>query len=377
MRPKILFVVNVDWFFVSHRLPIAVAAQNFGYDVHIACQVTDKKQELEGYGFTVHSISLERSGTSVLKEFQTMLSIYRLIKKISPSLMHMITVKPVIYAGIAARILGVSKVASISGLGFVFIAEGFKSKLLRSLITILYKLALNDGKSRVIFQNDSDKGLFIRRGIISDSNTLIVRGSGVDLDKYQVKPEPESYPVIVLLARLLIDKGVLEFVQAAEILKSKGVPCKMVLAGDTDENPKSVNKNQIADWVNKGIVEYWGYSKDVNSTYANCHIAVLPSYREGLPKSLIEAAACGRAVITTDVPGCRDAITPNKTGLLVPVKSSLELALAIETLCNDSKLRQSLGQEGRQLAEQAFDIKSVIQIHLNLYADLLKGKPSV
>jgi glycosyltransferase involved in cell wall biosynthesis len=372
MKKKILFVVNVDWFFVSHRLPIALAAQNAGYEVHIACQFTTKRDELQSYGFIVHKINLERSGTSIFTEFQTILSIYHLMRKVTPSLVHMITIKPVIYAGIIARVLRIPKVASISGLGFVFIAEGFKSKVLRTIISVLYKLALNDNKTQVIFQNDSDRSLFTSQRIIDKSNTLLIRGSGVDLDKYQVHCEPDGIPVVVLLARLLVDKGVLEFVSAAEILKSKGISCRMVLAGDTDENPKSVTKSQISEWVTKGLVEYWGYSEDVNSTYANCHIAVLPSYREGLPKSLIEAGACGRAVITTDVPGCRDAITPNETGLLVPVKTSAELAAAIETLCNDHQLRKRLGLAGRQLAEQAFDIKSVIKIHLNLYNLLLE-----
>lgn len=371
MKKRILFVCNVDWFFVSHRLPIAIAAHNAGFDVHIACQLTNKKEELERYGFTVHKIPLDRSGTSVINELQTIFSIFRLVKKVSPLLMHVITIKPVLYAGIVARVLGISKVASISGLGFVFIAEGMKSRLLRAFVSALYRFSLNNKKTRVIFQNTTDRDLFTSQSITTEEQTLIIRGSGVDLDTYEVADEPEGSPVVILLARLLIDKGVHEFVQAASILKSKGVNCRMVLAGDTDENPKSVSKTQIHEWVSKGLVEYWGYTSDVNKTYAESHIAVLPSYREGLPKSLIEAAACGRAVITTDVPGCRDAITPNETGLLVPVKSTVELADAIERLCMDEKLRRTYGMAGRQLAERAFNIQSVILTHLSVYEDLL------
>lgn len=372
MKQKILFVVNVDWFFISHRLPIAIAASDAGYDVHIACQVTSKKAELESHGFTIHELQLDRSGTSLFKEVRTLFSIYHLIKELNPQLIHMVTIKPVLYAGIASRFTKAVRVASISGLGFVFIAEGTKAKILRFFISFLYKLALKRDRTNVIFQNETDKNMFLSQGIINTSATSLIRGSGVNLDNYSVCEEPDGAPVVVLLARLLVDKGVLEFVDAARQLKSKGVNCRMVLVGDTDENPKSVTKQQINSWVADGLIEYWGYTDNVNETYGNCHIAVLPSYREGLPKSLIEAAACGRPVITTDVPGCRDAIKPNETGLLVPVKSSAKLADAIALLCSDADLRLRLGLAGRKLAEQEFDVRSVVATHLNLYHDLLE-----
>lgn len=371
MKAKILFVVNVDWFFVSHRLPIAVAAKRAGYEVHVACQLTDKADILVSSGFVVHELKLERSGTSIVAELKTLFSIWRLISKLKPSLIHMVTIKPVLYAGIASRFFRVARVASISGLGFVFIAEGFKAKLLRFFISLLYRFALRNLATRVIFQNNTDKQLFISRKIIEENAAVTIRGSGVNLNNYVVSEEPAGAPVFLLLARLLVDKGVLEFVEAAKLLKARGLDCRMVLVGDTDENPKSVTKQQIDSWVSDGLVEYWGYSKDVNSTYANCHVAVLPSYREGLPKSLIEAAACGRAVITTDVPGCRDAITPDETGLLVEVKNAEQLADAIEKLSVNKHLRLKLGLSGRRLAEAEFDINTVVNIHLKLYQELL------
>ena len=371
MKAKILFVVNVDWFFVSHRLPIAIAAKEAGYEVHVACQLTDKADVLTSAGFVLHELKLQRSGTSISAELKTFISIWKLISKLKPSLIHMITIKPVLYAGIVSRFYSVARVASISGLGFVFIAEGFKAKLLRFFISLLYRFALKNSATKVIFQNNTDKQLFISQKIIEESATVTIRGSGVDLNSYRISDEPEGLPVFLLLARLLIDKGVLEFVEAARLLKAKGVGCRMVLVGDTDENPKSVTKQQINSWVSDGLVEYWGYTNDVNSTYANCHVAVLPSYREGLPKSLIEAAACGRAVITTDVPGCRDAIVPDETGLLVQVKKPEQLAAAIEKLCVESQLRRQLGKNGRRLAEAEFDVSNVVGIHLKLYYELL------
>lgn len=372
MRPRILFIVNVDWFFLSHRLPIAIAAQNAGFDVHIACQLTEKGKLIKNYPFVLHELALERSSTSPLTEVKTFLAINFLIKKVAPDIIHAITIKPVIYSCLASRFKKVARVASISGLGFIFIAEGFKAGLIRAVVSFLYKIALKRKQTKVIFQNPTDKSLFTSQGIIAEEQSVIVRGSGVDLTSYQISAEPEGIPVVVLLARLLIDKGIIEFVEAARILKAKKTPCRMVLVGDVDENPKSVSRQQIEQWVSDGLVEYWGYTSDVNSTYARSNIVVLPSYREGLPKSLIEAAACGRAVITTDVPGCRDSITANETGLLVPVKNPEALADAIEILCMNRALRQQFGVSGRRLAENVFDINAVVQQHLELYNNLLE-----
>lgn len=372
MRPKILYVVNVDWFFLSHRLPIAISAQNSGFEVHIACQFTEKGSDIRNHNFILHEIPLDRSGTSVLKEIKTFLAIHSLIRKIKPEIIRAITIKPVLYSGIASRFYKVARIASISGLGFVFIAEGFKEKIIKSVVVLLCKLALTRKKTKVIFQNSSDKSLFIKQNIIIEKDSIIVRGSGVDLNKCLVQPEPAGVPVFALLARLLIDKGVIEFVEAAKLLKSKGVHCRMILVGDTDENPQSVTSGQIKQWQNDGLIEYWGFTSDVKGTYAKCNVAVLPSYREGLPKSLIEAAACGRAVITTDVPGCRDSIIANETRQLVPLKNPLALADAIKILCNDQELRKRFGASGRQHAESEFDINAVVQQHVMLYRSLVE-----
>lgn len=371
MTKRLLFVVNVDWFFVSHRLPIALAAINNGYEVHLACALTDKAEQLTALGIQVHPLPLSRSGTSLGSELKCFYHIYRLVKKIQPEVIHMVTIKPVLYAGIVSRLLAVkTRVASISGLGFVFIAQGLKAKLLRTLISKLYRLALHRENTQVIFQNPNDRDLFLKQRIIKSEQVQMIRGSGVYLDHYQVKPEPEGTPVVMLVARLLIDKGVLEFVEAARLLKTKQSAVRMVLVGDTDENPKSISTKQLEEWTKQGIVEHWGYSTNVAETMAQSHIVVLPSYREGLPKSLIEAAACGRAVITTDVPGCRDAITPDVTGLLIPVKNAPALAEAIERLASDTALRQQMGQSGRALAKQAFTIEHVIQSHLMIYGGM-------
>lgn len=369
MSKRLLFIVNVDWFFVSHRLPIALAAQKAGYDIHLACNFTDQADYLRSLGFTLHQLDLSRSGTGLLSEMTAFSGIFNMLRVVRPDVVHLVTIKPVVYGGIASRLLNIrQRVASISGLGYLFIATGLRASILRKAVSLLYRFALRTPDTKVIFQNPDDRQLLISQGIIEPEQAVMIRGSGVDLSRYQVMPLPEGAPVVMLVARLLIDKGVLEFIEAARTLRQSLPDVRMVLVGDTDDgNPKSVNSADIADWVAQGIVEHWGYQQDINATMAKANIVVLPSYREGLPKSLIEAAACGRAVITTDVPGCRDAITPGETGVLVPVKNAAALADAIKSMVEQSAVCEKLGVAGRQLAESAFDIKAVIDTHLKLY----------
>ncbi|WP_039035116.1 glycosyltransferase family 4 protein [Shewanella sp. ECSMB14102] len=365
---KLLFVVNVDWFFVSHRLPIALAAIKNGFEVHLACSLTDKKEELENCGVKVHPLTLSRSGLNLMEEIRSLKGIYDVVNLLKPDVVHFVTIKPVLYGNIICRFLRVPKrVSSISGLGFVFIAKGFKAFLLRRFVFLLYRLALK-GSDRIIFQNSADRDSLKAIGAVSKEQECFIRGSGVNLEDYPVTQEPDGLPVVMFLARLLIDKGVVEFVEAAKLIKKKRTDIRMILVGDVDfGNPKSVSSKALQEWVEQGVVEHWGYRINVADTIAESNIIVLPSYREGLPKSLIEAAACGRAVITTNVPGCRDAIEDNVTGLLVPVKSVKPLAEAILKLVQDKNLRFKLASSGRKLAESAFDINDVIRIHLSIY----------
>ena len=368
MKKKLLFIVNVDWFFVSHRLPIALEAIKNGYEVHLACAITNKKDELIAKGVTVHPIELSRSATGVVGEFKTLAQLFSVIREVKPDIVHSVTIKPVLYGNFLARLLKVPlRVSSISGLGYVFIASGLKSKIFRALISAMYRVVLKGAKA-VIFQNKSDRDVLKQMGAVCPEQEVFIRGSGVDLNVYPVLPEPIEAPVVMLVARLLVDKGVNEFVAAAKILKSSRADIRMVLVGDIDlDNPKSVSSKQLRFWIDNEVIEHWGYSHNVGETMAKANVVVLPSYREGLPKSLIEAAACGRAVVTTDVPGCRDAIETNKTGLLVPVKLVEPLAEAILKLVNDDPLRHQFALRARQLAEEAFDINDVISKHLDIY----------
>lgn len=283
------------------------------------------------------------------------LFLWRLLWRIRPDILHLVTIKPVIYGGIAARIAPVKGVvAAVSGLGYVFIAFGFKAALLRGVVSYLYRIALGKENLSVIFQNPDDRKVFTGLRLLDVDKAVLIRGSGVDLDVYPYIPEPPSaVPVVCLAARLLRDKGVVEFAEAAAILKERGVKADFQLIGSVDSgNPASVTEEEIAVWRDRGLVEVLGHRNDVASLFANAHIVTLPSYREGLPKVLIEAAACGRAVVTTDVPGCRDAIDPNVTGLLVPARDAVALADALQSLIDDPALRKRMGAAGRSLAER-------------------------
>ena len=320
---RLLFVVNNPAFFMSHRVPVALAAQRAGYEIHVATMDGPAVAEIEALGMTHHAIPMTRSGKHPLQELGTLLALVRLFRRLRPDIVHLVTIKPVLYGGIAARLTRVpGMVAAISGLGFVFLSNSLKMRLVRAVVARLYRLALGHPNSRVIFQNASDRDLLKSLGAVRDGQVVLIRGAGVDLQAYRAVPEPPAPPVVVtMVARLLRDKGVQEFVQAARLLRERGVPVTMQLVGGVDAgNPTSATPEEVQAWEREGCVRALGERSDVAGLYAASHIAVLPSYREGLPKSLLEAAACGRAVVTTDVPGCRDAIEPGETGVLVPVR---------------------------------------------------------
>ncbi|MFJ1301797.1 glycosyltransferase family 4 protein [Pseudomonadota bacterium AL_CKDN230030165-1A_HGKHYDSX7] len=373
MSKILLFVVNNPAFFMSHRAPLACAAQAEGYDVHVATMDGPAVADIQALGLTHHAIPMTRSGKHPLQELKTLMALVRLFKRLRPDLVHLVTIKPVLYGGLAARLARVpAMVAAISGLGFVFVARGGKAALVRGVVSVLYRLALGHPNSKIVFQNANDRELLGKIGAVRDDQVEMIRGSGVDLAEYRAEPEPDEPAVALMVARLLRDKGVVEFVAAARLLREQGLPVRLRLAGGIDPgNPASITPDELQAWRDEGLVDILGERRDVADLYAASHIAVLPSYREGLPKSLIEAAACGRAVVTTDVPGCRDAIEPGETGLLVPPKDAGALAGAIAALAVDRTRRQTMGAAGRRLAEREFSIADVSRRHLDIYAKLI------
>lgn len=373
MSRTLMFVVNVDWFFLSHRLPIALAALRDGYQVHIATGLTDKRAELEHHGLVVHPLALERSSASLRSAWRTGVELWRVFRSVRPDVLHLVTIKPVLLGGLVARLARVpAVVAAVSGLGFVFTARGFRATLRRVLVGALYRVALGHRNLKVITQNPDDRARLARLAHLPDATVAMILGSGVDLIQYRHTQLPPGVPVVVLAARLLADKGVHEFVQAARLLRQQGVSARFCLVGEPDPaNPASLAQAELTRWADEGVVELWGQRADMPTVLGQAYAVVLPSYREGLPKVLLEAAACGRAVVTTDVPGCRDAIEPGVTGVLVPVRDAVALAEALKGLIKDHARCQAMGEAGRALAERAFDVREVVAAHLRLYQELV------
>lgn len=371
----LLFVVNIPEFFLSHRLPLAIAARNAGFAVHIATGPGSACQEITKLEFEHHLLPISRSGRNPFAELRTLWGLYWLMRTIRPDLVHLVTIKPVLYGGLMARFLGVpAMVAAISGLGTVFVDSDQARSWIRRGAEWLYRLALAHPNSKVIFQNPDDRAVLIGIGAVRHEKTVLIRGSGVSLPLFHMRQEPEGVPVVTFAARLLKDKGVREFVEAARVLKERGVVARFWLAGSPDSgNLTSISEMEISQWSKDGLLEVLGYRSDIPDLFAKSNIVVLPSYREGLPKALIEAAACGRAVVTTDVPGCRDAIEPETTGLLVPVRDVMALADAIQSLIENPNRRKQLGASGRALAEREFTIEKVVDAHLAIYQELLKN----
>jgi glycosyltransferase involved in cell wall biosynthesis len=374
LKSKILIVVNVDWFFVSHRLPIAIQAIKEGYEVHLSCCFTDKKEELRGMGLVLHEINFSRSGNGLLNEIKTLKNLRTVIKEVNPCLIHAVTIKAVLYSGLLINTLKQKPafVAAISGLGYVFSAKSIRAKLTRFLVSILYRLSLRHVRVAVIFQNDIDEKVLTEIVGLPNEKKVKIRGSGADLQQYRAVPEHECSKICVVMAcRLLKEKGVYEFVEAARLLKSDYY--EFLLVGSIDpENPNTVQQHEIDEWNEEGIIKALGNRNDIPSIFAESHIVTLPSYYgEGVPKVLIEAAACGRPIVTTDNPGCRDAVIPSETGLLVPVKNAEDLAKAIQKLAENKVMRINMGVKARLFAEQEFDVKNVVEKHMDIYKELL------
>lgn len=370
-RGRLLILVNNPAFFLSHRLPVALAAREAGYEVHVATMDGPSVAQIQALGLPHHVMPLTRRGSNPWHELRSLWAIWRLCRRLRPRILHAVTIKPVLYGGVAARLARVpGYVAAVSGLGFLFTQDQEGSRRwLRAVALALYRVALRHPNSRVIFQNQGDCEVLRRAGAVRPGQVAMIRGSGVDLASYPLRPVPAEPPVVVAMAsRLLLDKGVREFVQAARLSAGSGPALRWRLAGSPDPgNPASVDEGQLEEWRRDGVADLLGECEDVAALYAQAHIVVLPSYREGLPKSLVEAAACGRAVVTTDVPGCRDAIVPNESGLLVPPRDAAALAEAVQRLAGDPALRQRMGEAGRRLAERDFDIRKVVQAHLEVY----------
>ncbi len=373
--PSLMFVISDIRFFLSHRLPLALAADRQGFKVLIAAPGQSDCDRLKHYGFAIHPIYLNRRNRNPLNELLCLLSIYRAMRRARPDVVHLITAKPIFYGGFSARLLGIPALAALTGMGYAFTHQTLKARVLRFAISVLYRAALNHQQAHALFQNRDDLSIATDSGFIRHATTSLVGGSGTDLTKITPKPQPSGSPIVLMPCRMLRDKGVQEFVGAARLIRGRGIEAEFRLLGDPDpNNPTSLDASTLKDWVAEGFIDWQPHTSDIDGAMAKCNIVALPSYREGFPKTLIDAAAAGRAAVATDVPGCRDAIVEGVTGLLCKVRSAESLADTLATLLTDPERIRAMGVAARAHAESHFDIRQVEQAHLKIYKDLVSRK---
>lgn len=363
----ILLFSNTDWYLYNFRLPLARALKAQGEDVVLVSPPGPYGVKLEQAGFRWISFPLSRRGVNPIHEIRTIVRLEKLYQDEKPDLVHHFTIKCVIYGSIAAHLAKVPQIInSITGLGFVFVSDKAGVHFLRWLVKWFYRLVLRG--TRVIFQNEEDRELFQQLKLVQSEQTALVRGSGVSLERFNYSPEPDGIPLVVLSGRMLFSKGVKEYVEAARILHQEGVQVRLALVGNIDlDNPDGISEKQILDWQSEGCVEWWGWNEHIDEVFKQANIVCLPSYREGLPKALIEAMACGRAVVATDVPGCNDVVENELNGLLVPLYDSKALAIALRKLIINPGLRVKMGKAGRKIVEEKFSERQVIEETIRVY----------
>ncbi|USI78699.1 glycosyltransferase family 4 protein [Sphingopyxis sp. USTB-05] len=376
VRKTILFFVGDAPFFVSHRLNLVRGAQADGYNAVVACPASPAVDAIRAAGARWVEWKIDRGGMSILGELRTLASAFQIARSTAPTVIHAIALKCILYAGFASKLLGIPIVGAVSGLGYIYTGNASGSKaVLRRLVNRLMNLGLNRRDVSFIFQNRDDARM-VEFAKLDKATVHMIGGSGVDLDAITMRPHPASATTVIgLPARLLRDKGVYEFVDAAHDLRQRRKrDARFLLIGDPDpNNPSSVSPPEIDQWVAEDAIEWVPHTQDIATVLAGLHIVALPSYREGFPKTIIDASAAGRASVTSDVPGCRDAIVDGLTGLLCPARDSVALADALDSLVLDRNRCIAMGEAARKHAEAFFDVREVTARHLEIYRFL--GKP--
>jgi len=375
MMKKILYVDNRSQYFVSHRLPLALAVRDQLAEVHVTT-LSRRDEDLKtitSNGITFHRLSYNSNDRSVVKPLMLGFDLARLFKELRPDLIHVFTLKAMCVGGVAFLMADKSAVLmTVTGLGYAFTSRTLKARLLGKAVSTIMPPLLKRAGDEFVFQNQDDLAVFHDQFRIDRERLSLIRGSGVNTDEYTMLSEKTGIPIVLLVARMLRDKGVVEFVEAARTLKLEGVQARFVLVGDPDpENPAGIPGSQLKEWHESGVIEWRGYCHDMLTLFSEAHIVCLPSYREGAPKVLIEAASCGKPIVTTDVSGCREVVRHNHNGLLVPPRDSRALADALRTLIRDPQLRISMGRKGRAFAESELSLEKVINENFKLYEKLL------
>jgi len=357
----------------NHRLALAEAVRERGADVSLLAPRDRYAEKLKSAGFQWTEVNLDRKSTDPLTEFRSLVQITRVLRRLKPDLIHNFTLKPVIYGSLASLVLGVpALVNSITGLGYFFSTQGETLAFKRALVRPLLRMALSIGNRTTVFQHQGDLDAYKGMRVVPSSKATIIPGSGIDVDQFRPRPEPED-PVVVLMAgRMLWDKGVAVIADASRMLKNQGNSFRVALVGQPDPgNPSSISETQLRDWEREGVAEWWGYRDDMPDVYGSCHIVVLPSFAEGVPRVLLEAAAMGKPLIASDLPGCREVISDGENGYLFPAGDARALADSISSLVHDRKLRQKMGEKGRDIVLERFTNEIINERTVQVYQELL------
>jgi glycosyltransferase involved in cell wall biosynthesis len=373
---KIVLFANTDWYLYNFRLSLATALKKSGHDVLLISPPGKYGEILKNMGFRWQAVPMQRRSLNPVRELSLLFHLWRLLRNEQPDILHGFTIKSAVYGSAAAKLAGVpGRVSAVAGMGYVFTSHDMKALILRPIVRTLMRLALGGRNSRLILQNSDDVALFKNAGVVAPDIIRLIRGSGVNCEDFTPKAtntnHGDSFRVL-LASRLLWDKGILEYAETARALRARDSRLHFLLAGDPDSgNPSAVPEEMIEAWQKEGTIEWLGHVDDMPKLYASVDLVVLPSYREGLPKSLIEAAACGLPLITTDVPGCREVVTNEENGLIVPARDSRALAAAIARIADNPELASRLGRAARENAQQQFDVSIVISQTLAVYDELL------
>lgn len=370
MSLKILFFVTEDWFVCSHWLPLIESAKKANFEVVVVTQTKNHAAIIQKNGVRLIPFMMSRKGFNIFREFYTILRLIKIYNDEQPDIVHHVSMKPLLYGSFVAHFTRVPNIVNwIAGMGWLAISDTRTAKLLQYLVRKLLGILLLD--TFVVVENIDDQEIISCIGI-KEKQTHLIRGAGVDTLLYNVSPELGSVPLVILPARMLWDKGVGEFVDAARQLKYRGVKAEFVLVGGPDiENPTSISIQQLIIWQKEGVVEWWGRREDMPNVFAQSHIVCLPSYREGLPKALLEAAACGRPIVTTNVPGCREIVCDGDNGFLVEARNATALADALAILISDPALRLKMGRRGRDRVISEFSQEIIVSQVLSLYHELI------
>jgi glycosyltransferase involved in cell wall biosynthesis len=368
--PRLIFFVTEDWYFCSHRLPLARAAREAGYEVTVITRVQEHAALIRDAGLDLVPIDLERASRNPFTELRTLVQLIGIYRRLKPDIVHHVALKPVLYGTVAARLARVPNVVNaLAGLGYLFSSKDGAARLARPFVRLSLRALLKP--HCVILQNPDDRDWALRHRLVDSTRNVMIRGSGVDIAAFTPAPEAEGVPLVVLPSRMLWDKGVGEFVAAARMLRGQGIQARFALVGEPDPaNPASIPQSTLDAWRAEGIVELWGWREDMSQVFRACHIACLPSYREGLPKALLEAAACARPLVSCDVPGCREVVRHGVNGLLVASRDAGELAAALAELIGHPAERAAFGAAGRDIVVDEFSLDSVIAQTLALYRSL-------